>query len=217
MRLLAVLFGATLICFSSGLAWSQQGSRSGAGAQDLHQEAAQLQELRGRLNNPDPTVRMLALRSVARSNNPLHKRLAISLGISSADAEVHEMAVRVLLSSVRQIRIDFLDTDGQPISSDETSGRPELPRQARRHGRQALDHLLLTITTFDVETGFIDGVVEGASCGKFTGSVPGARISWATRGNRCSGTLQYNQEIGEFRGTLNLGRQPTELVRWRHN
>ena len=186
--------------------WAQQRptAPSVLDTQALRREATQLQELRTILADPDPNFRLLALRAIARGTDPLQKRIAVQLGLASADAEIHEMALRVLLSSVADIRLELIDADGQPLQPSDGN---------------TLLQILLKVATFDVDSGKIAGTIPGTSCSTFTGAIPGPTLVWANPNNYCSGELRYNQEAGEFRGSINLesGRATgLKLVRWRH-
>ena len=142
----------------------------------LRREAAQIATIRALLADPDPTVRLLAVRDYARSPNPIQSQLAIEAGLSSTELAMQEVALRAVLATTKQIVI-ALEGGGCMRGSGV---------------RSSLD---LPITSFDPATANIAG--KG-----WSGQLQGATFAFAS-GAR-SGTLLFDPESREFRGTVNL-------------
>lgn len=152
----------------------------------VRRDAARLAEIRGLLADPDPNVRMLTMRETLRAGNPAQRQLALEAGLASADSAMVELALRSVLADTQQVVISLSAIDSTPAQS--------AGRAARRPTREA-SSLVLTITSFDVDTGKFSGPL-------FSGQLQGTVLSFVRR--NVSGKLVWDSEAAEFRGTVNL-------------
>ncbi len=157
----------------------------------IRKQAAQMGEVRGLLADPDPNVRLIAIREIARSGDPIQRQLAIDAGLSSAESSMQEVALRAVVADTQQVMIALSNLDGSVIKDGEAS-------------------LSLHISKFDPDTGRITG--DG-----WTGQIQGAVFSFAGAFSR-PGSLVWNSETGEFVGTYNVEGGPSRGLRkavWR--
>ena len=181
MQTRRIIFFAAGLCLAAPAASiAQQPSRPAApldiGA--IRKQAAHMAEVRGLLADPDPNVRLLAIREISGSPDPIERQLAIEAGLSSAETDMQEVALRAMLVDTQQIIIALSKADGSPISEGMTS-------------------LGLTVTKFDPNTGRI------SQDRLWSGQMQGAVFTFVTGGGM-SGRLIWEPEAGEFRGTVNV-------------
>ena len=117
----------------------------------IRKQAAQMAEVRGLLSDPDPNVRLLAVREISKSGDPIQRQLALDAGLSSAEASLQEVALRAVVSDTQMIFISLSSVDGTPVTTGPAN-------------------LSYNITKFDVETGRIEG-------NNWKGQVQGAVIT----------------------------------------
>lgn len=157
----------------------------------IRKQAAQMAEVRALLADPDPNVRLLAIREIARSGDPIQRQLAIDAGLSSAETSMQEVALRAVIADTQQITINLFNVDGSPIKDGDTN-------------------INLRIDKFDLESGRVNGNGWG-------GQIQGAVFAFNVCCNR-PGSLVWNSETGEFIGTVNVNGSASTGVRkavWR--
>lgn len=152
--------------------------------------AAELAEVRAILNDPNADVRMLAMREIALRGSAVQRQVAIEAGLSSPDAAMQELAVRLLLAGIPNIILPFVSEDGQPF-------QPQSAQQPTA--------MNLQITAFDVETGRFRGPSPGGcNSGETVGQISGTAMTFISPQSSCSGSLRWNADSREFRGVVNL-------------
>jgi hypothetical protein len=169
-------------------------------------QAAELADIRAILNDPDANVRLLAIREIAARGNAVQRQVAIEAGLSSTDAVVQEMTLRMLAATLQIVVLPFVNEEGET---------PEVARRDRTS-------LTLSFKSFDTETGRFAGDVL-AACNNspttaFTGQLTGNVLTFATQGGFCTGSLRWDPDRREFAGTVNLltGRaEANRRVVWR--
>ena len=145
----------------------------------IRRQAAQLAEVRAALADPDPNVRLLAIREIARNGDSVQRQLAIETGLASAETAMQEVAIRAMMVNVQQMVFALSDAQGNPVT-------------------QGANNLVLTITKFDSDTGKIQG-------DRWSGQVQGAVFNFVLNtGNTVSGRLAWDSSDGEFRGIINM-------------
>ena len=145
----------------------------------IRRQAAQLAEVRAALADPDPNLRLLAIREIARTGDPMQRQLAIETGLSSAESALQEVAIRAMMVNVQQMVFAMSDAEGKPIT-------------------QGVNSLVLSVTKFDPDTGKIQG-------DRWNGQFQGAVFNFALyNGSNVNGRLAWNPEQGEFRGMINM-------------
>lgn len=160
----------------------------------IRREAVKLAELRALLADPDPNVRLLTIREVARNGDAAQRQLAIEAGLSSAEGALQEAALRALMANVQQIVLQVTPQDGKESRKDVTS-------------------FVLSVEKFDPETGRING----RNYSGWNGQVEGGMFTFSN-GTYMSGSLVWDAEAGEYRGTVNTDYGRTSGARrvsWR--
>lgn len=64
----------------------------------IRRDAAKLAEIRSLLADPDPNVRLLAMREVIRSGDGVQRQIAVEAGSTSADSSMVELALRSVMA-----------------------------------------------------------------------------------------------------------------------
>lgn len=162
----------------------------------IRREAAKLAELRALLADPDPNVRLLTIREVARNGDIAQRQLAIEVGLSSAESVVQEAALRAMFANVQQIVLQLAPSDGKGTSGDERAS------------------LVFSVEKFDQETGRI----SGRNYNSWSGQIQGSTFAFSANGGGWSGSFVWDAEAGEYRGTVNTdgGRASgTRKASWR--
>lgn len=111
-----------------------------------------------------------------------------------------ELALRSVLTDAQQLVISLSAPDDRPAQAT---------RQAARRTAREASSLVLTITSFDVDTGKFSGRL-------LSGQLQGTVLSFV-KGNE-SGKLVWDSESAEFRGTVDLRNNQADLDRgasWR--
>lgn len=147
----------------------------------IRREAAKLAELRALLADPDPNVRLLTIREVARNGDAAQRQLAIEAGVSSAESIVQEAALRAMFANVQQIVLQLAPSEGKSASGDERT------------------NLTFTVEKFDPETGRI----SGRNYNSWSGQIQGSTFAFSANSGTWSGSLIWDAEAGEYRGTVN--------------
>ena len=158
----------------------------------IRKQAAQMAEVRGLLSDPDPNVRLLAIREIARSGDPIQRQLAIDAGLSSAETSMQQVALRAVVADTSQIFVTMSKADGTPITEGASS-------------------FALSLSKFDVETGKMSG-----NC--WEGQLQGAVFAFNQGCGGPNGSLVWDTEAGEFRGMVNLSGNAVTGIRkavWR--
>jgi len=148
-------------------------------AGSLRRQAAQLAELRSLLNDPDPNIRVVAIREIARTGDPLQRQLAIDIGLSSAEAAIQQVAIRELMVHVKQIVLALEPPEGKAPPN-------------------TLSSFALTVAEFNPETGALAGLNN-----YWSGQIQGASLAFVYSSN-ISANLFWNAEAGEYRGIVNF-------------
>ena len=141
----------------------------------IRSQAARMAELRALLADPDPNVRLLTIREMARSGDPAQRQMAVDAGLSSAETALQEVALLVLLTGTEQIFIALANPDGSSPVDGSTS-------------------LVLAVGTFDPESGRLSGKT-------WSGQLQGTVFSFASR-DGSAGRLVWEAESNEFRGII---------------
>ena len=145
----------------------------------IRRQAAQLAEVRAVLADPDPNIRLLAIREIARAGDPVQRQIAIEMGLASAESAMQEVAIRALMVNVIQIVFVINDADGKPA----TKGR---------------SNYILTVSKFDADTGRIEGST-------WNGQLQGVVFNFrASDSYIIIGRLIWDPEAGEFKGNINF-------------
>lgn len=177
MRLVIAAAVAGLVALPPAVAQQAATPRPVPSNQDaIRQDAAQIAKERALLADPDPNVRLLALREYARSADPIQSQIAIEAGLSSAELAMQEVALRAVLAGTRQIVI-------------------ELKEGGCQHASSAVSSFNLPLTAFDPASGT---VTERS----WQGQLSGGTFTFVA-GHR-SGSLLFDSDAREFRGTVNL-------------
>lgn len=146
----------------------------------IRREAAKLAELRALLADSDSNVRLLTIREVARSGDAAQRQIVIEAGLSSAEGALQEAALRAVLANIRQIVMQVALPDGKAADANEFT------------------NLALTVKTFDPETGLFAGYNES-----WSGQAQGGTFAFTTNTGNVLGSLVWDAEAGEYRGTIN--------------
>lgn len=187
------IIAVILISFGPATANAQQTIRPTAvlDAGAIRKQAAQLSEVRSLLADPDPNVRLLAIREIAKSGDPIQRQLAIDAGLSSAETSMQEVALRAVVQDTQQITILLSSPDGSAVKEGDTN-------------------VNLHVDKFEFETGKISG-------NSWSGQIQGAVFSFSVCCSR-PGSLVWNSETGEFVGTVNVNGSAANGIRkavWR--
>ena len=161
----------------------------------IRREAAKLAELRALLADSDPNVRLLTIREIARIGDAAQRQVVIEAGLSSAEGALQEAALRAVLANIRQIVLQVALPDGKAADANEFT------------------HLALTVKTFDPETGLFVGYNDS-----WSGQAQGGTFAFVTNTGNVLGSLVWDAEAGEYRGTINTasGRASgTRKASWR--
>lgn len=145
----------------------------------IRRQAAELTDVRAALADPDPNIRLLTIREIARTGDAVQRQLAIETGLSSAESALQEVAIRAMMVNVHQIVFAITDADGKPLTQGESS-------------------FILSMKTFDPDTGKAEGQYWS---GQFQGSVFNFLFD---NGARRIGRLVWSPELGEFTGVINF-------------
>ena len=143
----------------------------------IRREAARLGEVRGLLADPDPNVRLLAMRKIMDSGDPVERQLAMQAGLASADSAMVELALRSMMRSIRQVVIALTDLDGKPLVKSDYHAE-----------------IVISIEKYDEPTGQFSG-------SDISGQLQGSVLSF--RGSFVSGALLWDPEAQEFKGPVN--------------
>ena len=161
----------------------------------IRREAAKLAELRALLADPDPNVRLLTMRDVARSGDAIQRQVAIEAGLSSSEGALQEAALRAVLANTRQIVLHVTLPDGKAADTNE------------------ITNLALSVKTFDPDTGILVGYNES-----WSGQAQGGMFAFVANSGTLLGSFVWDAEAGEYRGTINTasGRaNGTRKASWR--
>ena len=166
-------------------------------------QAAELAEIRAILNDPDANVRLFAIREIAARGNAVQRQVAIETGLSSTDAVVQEMTLRMLAATFQTVVLPFVNEEGNAA-------------EAARRDRTALT---LGFRSFDIDTGrFAGEMLGGCNNLTFNGQLNGNVLTFAAQQGFCAGSLRWDPERREFAGKVNLSHGRAEADRavvWR--
>ena len=178
-QVLALVFAAALQASlsTSASAQSQPDRPATLDVASIRRQASQLTDIRAILADPDPNVRLLAIREIARNGDAVQRQTAIETGLSSAETAMQEVAIRAMMVDIGKVVFAITDMDGKTPKDGPSS-------------------YTLSIEKFDPDTGRVSGP---SWSGQFSGAVLNFQANGATLGR-----LAWSPEHGVFEGVINM-------------
>ena len=155
-------------------------------AAEIRRQAAQLTELRTLLADPDAHVRLFTMREAILKGDAVQRSTAIEAGLASNETSLLELAVGGILATTQEAIIEFVDSDGKLLPDAKPAS------------------LRMTITSYNFNTGRIEGEISCPGHTVFQGQLQGAVFSFKQA--FCSGALSWSGATGDMRGRMNLNR-----------